>query len=58
MEACCGGTCGGMLWVATAVGVSCFAWDGAELVVSGEWLEFKAPFPDDYKILLKAIQHD
>ena len=25
---------------------------------SGEWLEFKAPFPDDYKILLKAIQHD
>ena len=26
--------------------------------VSGEWLEFKAHFPDDYKILLKAIQHD
>ena len=22
---------------------------------SGEWLEFKAPFPDDYKILLKAV---
>jgi len=31
---------------------------GFEHPVSGEWLEFKAPFPDDYKILLKAIQHD
>ncbi|MDC0154613.1 RluA family pseudouridine synthase [bacterium] len=31
---------------------------GFEHPVSGEWLEFKASFPDDYKILLKAIQHD
>ena len=31
---------------------------GFEHPVSGEWLEFKAPFPDDYKILLKTIQHD
>ena len=31
---------------------------GFEHPVSGEWLEFKAPSPDDYKILLKAIQHD
>ena len=31
---------------------------GFEHPISGEWLEFKAPFPDDYNILLKAIQHD
>ena len=31
---------------------------GFEHPVSGEWLEFKAPFPDDYKILQNAIQHD
>ncbi len=31
---------------------------GFEHPVSGEWLECKAPFPDDFKKLLKAIQHD
>ncbi|MBC8258733.1 MAG: RNA-binding S4 domain-containing protein [SAR324 cluster bacterium] len=31
---------------------------GFEHPVSGEWLEFKAVFPEDFRNLLTAIQHD